>query len=79
MDAWKVTFQRIDPGVMVEEQSFNSTAPDTDITTIGSIKNGIVQTTPAHMLFVLRYLAKLNLGYATNLSTLETAVTNLAA
>lgn len=79
MDAWKVTFERVDSGATVEENSFNKPVPDTDITGIASIRNGVVQTTPAHLIFVLRYLAKLNLGYATNLTALETAVTNLTA
>jgi len=79
MDAWKVTFERVDSGTTVEEHSFNKPAPDTDITAMGSIKVGIVQTTPAHMLFALRLLAKLNLGYATNLTTAETAITNITA
>ncbi len=79
MDSYIIKIQRVDPGATVEENGFNSTAPDTDITRVTEAMACVVRTTPAHLLFLMRYAAKLNLGYATNLTTLETAVTNLTA
>ncbi len=79
MDAFKVRIERIDPGARIAENSFNSAAPDTDLKESSGISQGIVRTTPAHMLKVRVLLAKLNLGYATGLSTAETAITNITA
>jgi hypothetical protein len=77
--AYRIKIEPCDPGAVMSEDSFNLAVPQSDTIYSGDrVFQGIVKISPDNLLPVRIMLAKLNLGYQTNLVALQIAINNLA-